>query len=431
MYGAGLTWDVIGPYNLLSTGEVRDGRLLPDGPGYQAVLVQDQAALSAEAAERLVRLAKAGLPIVVQGTVPAQGTGYRGPAREDVRVKAAVAKLSATTTVRFATDAVTAVDQLWQLGVQPDLDGTAVGSLVPVHRRAADGDAWFLYNNSVDAYTGELAFRATGAPSSLDLWRGDVTELGLYEQLGQTVTVPIRIGAGDTAVLLFDRRSSREPAAEATDADRILRRDGRLVVRDTQGGRRWVRLCDGSRRTVDLPGVPAARTVTGPWTLTAVTVSPSGDTRVEVDLDNLLSWSGIPDLKGRSGTGVYVASVRPPASWCDKNRGVELQLGDFAGAVRVWINATAIRVPGVPGGSPVDVTSVLRPGPNEIKIEVSTNLNNAWRCQALTGDPVYASWKARPELPYGLLGPVRLLPYAQAGVCPVSHQAPVASAAPR
>ncbi|MFI6551095.1 hypothetical protein ACIBO9_48485 [Streptomyces prunicolor] len=182
------------------------------------------------------------------------------------------------------------------------------------------------------------------------------------------------------------------------------------------GRRRWVRLSDGSRRTVDLPGVPASRTGTGPWTLTAVTVSPLGDTTVDVDLGTLAGWSDIPALKGRSGTAVYTASVRLPASWCDRNRGVELQLGDFAGAVRVWVNSTAIRVPGVPGGSPVDVTSVLRPGSNEIRIELSTNLNNAMRGQALTGDPAYASWKTRPELPYGLLGPVRLLSYAQAGV---------------
>lgn len=414
MYRAGLTWDVIGPDHLLSTGAVRGGRLLPHGPAYQAVLVRDQAALSADAAERLLALAKAGLPMVVQGAVPDRGTGFRSPAGEDARVKAAVARLKKIGTVRFIDQPAAAVAELLRLGVQPDVTGSAVGDIVPVHRRTESGDMWFLYNNTTDVFEGELTFRTDGAPSSLDLWTGEVTRLGLYKRRTGTVTVPVRVGADATAVLLFDRRDFRAPAAEATDAERIERGESGLVVLDHRGGKRRVRLSDGSTQTVEVPTVPTALTVTGPWALTADTLSPAGTASTELALDSLRGWSDIPELKGRSGTGTYVAVIDLSASWLGRNRGVELALGDFAGAVRVWVNGTQVHAAGVPDGSAVEVTRALQAGRNQIKIEVSTNLSNALRSQALTGDPAYASWKARPEFTYGLLGPVRLLPYARA-----------------
>ncbi|MER7794754.1 glycosyl hydrolase [Streptomyces sp. NPDC097640] len=416
MHDAGLTWDVIGPDNLTSAGPVRDGRLLPHGPAYKAVLVHDHAALSADAAEQLITLAAAGLPVVIQGAIPARGMGFRNPGREDTRVKAAMAELKAMDTVRFATQPGAAVEQLLGLGVRPDVAGPGVSAIVPVHRRTTRGDVWFLYNNSTTPYYGELTFLTTGAPTSLDLWTGEATPLGLYRTRGRTVTVPVRIGADDTAVLLFDRRDTQLRVAEATDAERIVRGGRGLVVRDDRGGKRWVRLSDGSERTVEIPRLPTARTVTGPWTLTADTVSPTGGARAEIALDDLRGWSDIPELKGRSGTGSYVTAINLPASWLGKDRGVELALGDFAGAVRVWVNGTAIRVAGVPNGTATDVTSALRTGLNEIRIEVSTNLGNALRSQALTGDPAYASWKGRPEFTYGLLGPVRLMPYGQAEI---------------
>lgn len=40
------------------------------------------------------------------------------------------------------------------------------------------------------------------------------------------------------------------------------------------------------------------------------------------------------------------------------------------------------------------------------------------RTQALTGDAAFSKWARRPELRYGLLGPVRLVPYAETEVAP-------------
>ena len=51
---------------------------------------------------------------------------------------------------------------------------------------------------------------------------------------------------------------------------------------------------------------------------------------------------------------------------------------------------------------------------NTLRFEVATSLNNALVTQGSTGDPEYASYATRPLQRSGLIGPVRLVPYAEA-----------------
>lgn len=413
--GAGYTWDSVTPASLPSQAKVTKGRLLPDGPAYKAVIVQDQEALPPDTAERLVHLARAGLPVVVQGAVPSRASGYTGGADADRRVDRAIGTLRKLANVRFVKDAASIPAALARLGVRADLSGQGVADIVPVHRRTATGDAWFLFNNSTRPFTGELTFRTTGAPTLLDLWTGQATRLGLYRRTGQQVTVRVRIPADDTAALVFGPSGNTAAAATDTNADEVVRSDGRLIVRDQKGGPKWVALPDGTRRTVALPAAPAPVTAAVTWKISATTTSPAGERSVALT-STLKPWTDIPQLKGTSGTAVYATSVQIPASYLTGRSGVRLSLGDFAGAVRAWINGTEIPVSQVPNAEPVDVTAALRPGANQVKIELSTTLNNALRTQALTGDPDYKAWSARPELGYGLLGPVVFKPYVEATV---------------
>ena len=68
----------------------------------------------------------------------------------------------------------------------------------------------------------------------------------------------------------------------------------------------------------------------------------------------------------------------------------------------------------VAGEAPRDVTSLLRAGGNALRLEVATSLNNALVTQGATGDPDYASYATRPLERSALIGPVRLVPFAEA-----------------
>ncbi|HTW13506.1 MAG TPA: glycosyl hydrolase [Nocardioides sp.] len=420
---AGFNWDSISAHDLRAAGEVEAGRLLPDGPAYKALVVHDEPSLPAATAERIVGLAEAGLPVVVQGSAPDAGESMKAPAREDARVRDAIARLRTLPGVAFVDDPAIVAATVQGLEVTADITGPVVKDVVPVHRRTASGDAWFLYNNSTAPVDGTITFTTPGAPTEIDLWTGEVTRLGRYA-VGKsasgatTVTVPVRIEAEDTAAFVFDTRNggARALAVTATDADQVVRAGAGLLARDGQPGARTFTMSDGTVRTATLPALPDAVTIDAGWSLHATTTLPAGTTETDIELDTLADWKDLPALRGRSGTGVYTATVDLPASFTGPDRGTVLRLGEFAGAVRAWINDRPVPVSQVPGTNEVDVTDHLRSGVNTVRIELSTTLNNAMRATAQAGTPGYGNFASRPELPAGLLGPVQLVPYGQVEV---------------
>ena len=203
------------------------------------------------------------------------------------------------------------------------------------------------------------------------------------------------------------RSTTADDARVGRNADRPAGPAGRRA----DGG-----AADGRQVSVALPTLPGPRTVGGPWRLVATVALPAGDTRVERTLQALADWRQIPGLEWRSGTGVYTATVDVPARWTGGGRGVLLDAGPFGGALRVWVNGRPAPGAPIPGERPREVTALLRPGRNTLRLEITTTLNNAVRAQALLGDPEYASYLRRPVQAAGLRGPIRLLPYAEAAV---------------
>lgn len=372
---AGYTWDVLSPNSVPRSASTRRRALFPSGPGYRALVVDDQVAVPGEAAKRLVALARAGLPVVVYGQAPRGGTSYRAPEREDKQVRAAVRRLRALPDVRFARTPGALVRALRGLRVRPDLRPPRATTVVGVHRRTAAGDAWFLYNDSVRPVRTRLEFAARGAPRFIDLWTGAVSAADVAGRSRTTTSVVIALRPQETAAIVFS------PGARNTG--RSLRRAG------------------------------SALTVRGPWRVNATTISPAGRARISIRLRRPLDWSAMPQLQGRSGTAAYTARVRVPDRWLARGRLVLLDPGRFGGALRAWINGRSAEVPTVTGERPRDIRPLLRPGDNRLQLEITTTLNNAARTQGLLGNSDFVKYAGRPLQPEGLLGPVRLLPYAE------------------
>jgi hypothetical protein len=90
-----------------------------------------------------------------------------------------------------------------------------------------------------------------------------------------------------------------------------------------------------------------------------------------VSLDELKPWTEIPGARFFSGRGVYEAEF-PFAAKLPPDVGVVLDLGGVRETAEVWINDAAA---GVAWMRPYrfDVTRLVRPGPNRLRIAV-TNL---------------------------------------------------------
>ncbi len=136
----------------------------------------------------------------------------------------------------------------------------------------------------------------------------------------------------------------------------------------------------------------------------------------------LVSWteSEDPGIRYFSGIAAYTLSFAPPAELLESGVGVELDLGRVAGTARVFLNGDDLGVVWKPPYA-VDLTGRLRPGENELRVEVA----NTWH-NRLVGDAALPPAEQitttnirrpftpdTPLLESGLLGPVRLVPFEE------------------
>jgi hypothetical protein len=404
------SWDRIDDEVLPSLPDPRGGRILPDGPGYRAIVVDGMTAVSPATARRLLALAKAGLPVVVKGKAPAAGVSFGDPSAEDAQVKEALRSLLALSDVRQVKTGKDVVGALAALGVDPDMRTSL--PLVAQHRVTRGGDVWFLYNNSAKAASGEVTLASTGAPARIDPSTGADTALGEYRLGKGTVTLPLTLGAGDTMLLSFRRGAARRLHATSADGD-VVDTGRALVVRDTSGGRHRLALSNRATRVVELPDLPQPLALVGPWGLDVKTVGPDGDGTVSLKLAKLDDWRDIPQLSSAAGTGTYTATIELPAGWLATGRGVLLDLGAVGGRFTVQVNGADVKFGNPPDGSR-DITGLLHPGSNALRVVVATPILNEVIGRAHSGDTRYAGFATRTTIPLGLIGPVKLVPFAQA-----------------
>jgi hypothetical protein len=267
------------------------------------------------------------------------------------------------------------------LGEAPDFDYTrqADGARIQfVHRRLADGEAYFLDNRIERDVDVEASFRVTGKVP--ELWHA---ETGLAEPVSYHVssgrtTIPLHLEPWGTVFVLL-RRSSTADSLEVPAATEKL-----------------LGLLDGAWSVSFQPGRGA----------------PAG-----LVLDHLGSWSENPveGVKYFSGTGTYTRNFVAGADWLAAGHHVWIDLGDVKNLAEVVLNGKSL---GVAWHAPylVDLSGALRSGDNELVVKVT----NAW-VNRLIGDQQpgvsapYTFADIKPYkatsalLPSGLLGPVRLL----------------------
>ncbi|WP_205527175.1 glycosyl hydrolase [Solimonas sp. K1W22B-7] len=411
----GYSWDSIDDQSLAGLPDAAAGRVLPEGPAYKAVVVDRVKSISGVAAQRLLSFARAGVPVVVIGAVPAAGMGYKDVAAEDAQVAQAFEGLAALDRFSRIDDPAQLPETLRALGVMPALRVPEPTHLVAQHRRLPNGDLWFVYNNSADTVDTPVGFSGRGRPTRIDLWTGAAEALAEYREEDGVVTLPLRLPPGGTMVLSFNPRAAKRLHVFSTDAALARFEGGTLRLRDTSSGERKATLSDGREVRVTLPDLPPPLQVTGNWQLVAHTVSPAGDDTVSMPLPALKDWRNIPGLTNSAGTGIYTTEVDVPADWLTAGRGVLLDPGTVGGMMEVFINGQPAYTPTLPE-PPRPITALLHPGINDIRVEVATTLLNRMIGQLKEGDLRYALFAARTAQPYGLIGPVRLIPYAEAQI---------------
>ncbi|SFN65788.1 hypothetical protein SAMN04489713_102711 [Actinomadura madurae] len=416
--GVPLGWThqfVSAPLLELRSARVSGGRLAPDGPAYKVLFVEGdrfsgkECTLPLPTARTMLKLTKAGLPLVFLGDWSAATVPGLARDGENEQLRAILQELFAQPRVRNVAAEADVPGALDDLGLRPAVGYAQSSTLLTAHRQAGRTDYYYLCNGKhaetvkppVAAIDHDVTFTRAdreAVPYRLNLWTGETERVAVYREDGDRVTLRVALQPSEAAVIMF-ARGGRAPSATASDV-RVRVEGHRLVARATTAGTYTTTLAGGRTVTTRIGAVPEARTLTS-WRLRVEDKTPDGVRRHDIALDELTAWPDIPELADVSGIGTYTTTV----TWA--GGGALLDLGEVFDTCRVTVNGR--RLPPVSVIVPtVDAGPYLRRGTNTIEVEVATTLNNRLR----VSDPDVYGTASRQR--YGLIGPVRLVPYAEA-----------------
>ncbi|MEV6813582.1 glycosyl hydrolase, partial [Micromonospora sp. NPDC051296] len=413
----------------LPNAVVRSGRLAPDGPAYKALVVEGDVfrgrefTLSVRSAERILDLARAGLPVVFIGAWSNPHVVGVAQPGEDARLRELLTALFARPNVRVVPVAANVPDALAELGVARDVE-YPFSTLMTEHRSADNVDLYYLANarhaenrriNPIDQDVWLTSRVKNAIPYVLDAWTGKAQRIASFEQDGNRFRVHVSLTPGQSTIIAFgDKTWLNDPTGSAVHAVTsevpVFYQGGRLMARSTAAGTFATTLSNKQTVQTSVPALPEPFALTS-WDLEVedwqpgVTPSETIKPIRRLSLDGLRAWPEIPELQDTSGVGRYRTTVDLGPSWTG-GLGAYLDLGGVFDTYRVTVNGAALPPCDVLS-TRVDVGPYLRAGRNTIEVEVATTLSNRLR---VTRPEVFA---VAARQAYGLIGPVRLVPYRE------------------
>jgi hypothetical protein len=418
--GPGFDYDVVNSDVILNRISVKHGRIVfPDGMSYRVLVLPQQRDMQLEVLIKLEELVSNGATII--GPKPLDVPGMQDHESRGDTLRLLADKMWGAcdgTTVKQNTYGqgkvvwgLTPQQWLEKQSIGPDffcLDKPHVMNLDYIHRRTIDTDIYFVRNKSLEPINAWCQFRVEGpAPQLWDPSDGSIEPVFVYEKVAAGTRVLLDLAPGGSAFVVFGNNAP----SHMVEPDLFqCFKNGHYILTGNKG----------QKKEVKVDGLPEPKLLEGVWT---VDFDPKWGAPAQVILPELISWTDHESegVKHYSGAGVYTKTLNVPGDWLASGRGVHLDLGDVRALAEVFVNGQSA---GVLWKAPfmADITTLVKPGRNELKIEVM----NMW-INRLAGDQdlppeerwtrtniTFDGYRGKPGTwrvqPAGLLGPVRLVP---------------------
>jgi hypothetical protein len=393
--GKGYDYDVCNEEVLLTRLSVKDGKIvLPDGMSYRVLVLPQTTKMPAPVAQKLRELVQAGATVI--GPKPLTDPGLKNHPQCDDEVRKIGEELWGGKVGKgWVFDGKTEREVLLADGVLPDFEAAGANDTFIdfIHRTTPEAEIYFLANRKDRPEKVTATFRQTGRQP--ELWNpvtGEQRDLPQFKIETGCTSIPLEFDPNGSMFVVF-RKPTTATAGEGSN----------------------------------FPSLETAQTLEGPWTVqfdkewfypTAGLIGEAAEGKLV--FDKLEDWSKRPEdaVKHFSGTAVYkknfpVSAVPSPGSK------TFLDLGSVSETAKVTLNGKDL---GVVWCAPrrVDITEALKPGENELEIEVVNNWPNR-----LIGDGKLPAGQRRTRTniekynppktgehalqPAGLLGPVSIL----------------------
>jgi hypothetical protein len=275
-------------------------------------------------------------------------------------------------------------------GVPPDCEFFSALNSQPstsfdyIHRTAGDAEIYFVANRTNLAATATIAFRVRG--KTPELWNAVTGERKFApayedeEKTGRTI-VPLDFAPCGSWFVVFREPAAAHPLTAKTNSEKFS---------------------------------PLSE-ISGPWT---VHFDPKWGGPESALFDQLVSWTTRPEpgIKFYSGTATYEKNFDlPPQTPDARHQTLYLDLGNVRELAEVKVNGKSCGIVWTPPFR-VDVTGAVKPGANQLEIEVV----NFWPNriigdaglppeQRLTKTNIRKLTANTPLVESGLFGPVQIL----------------------
>lgn len=389
----GYGFDGCSPKILMARAEVKDGLIaFPGGTSYRLMILPEVETMTPALLAKISDLVEAGATVV--GAPPLKSPSLSGYPACDAQVQALAKKLwgslevpATVTTRRYGKGTL-----LWggelaathspadakndSLSLYPDYgqtaailksigvpeDFSATGPVRYGHRRTADRDIYFISNLTGKSVQADCRFRTgQGNPQLWDPVTGEQRLLPQFERMEGVTTIPIQFAEFQSFFVIFDRKD--QPPASTEEKN--------------------------------FPELKPIAEISGAW---EVAFDPKWGGPESVVFEKLVDWTTQtePGIKYYSGIATYHKTI----NMAEVPEGhVYLDLGVVHDMARVRLNGTDL---GVIWCAPwrVEVGNTLKPGTNQLEIEVA----NRWP-NRMIGDKQPADANVRTvECPPGFLG---------------------------
>ncbi|WP_413098623.1 glycosylhydrolase-like jelly roll fold domain-containing protein [Streptomyces sp. Inha503] len=379
---------------LRAHADVRGGRLVVGDAAYDLVVVAHTPTLEMSGVRVLREFVRAGGTAIAVGALDADEAdgqdrslahgladlfGDRVPGTRTLGRGQAV-RVAGTTGLSAATHSA---------GVAAAVLDPAQDAVRVLRVRRGPDTVWLFNNESGLPVRTVAALPAVGAPEVWDPATGTGGPATLHQSTKKGVRLPLRLEPYQSLVVVV--RPDVPPAPHLTDSPLPVldvERHGvtlRATVEASAPGTHTLIGADAGHRyrgtvTIGDPLEPVP--VTGDWTFT---FEREGATPVTGPLG---SWTDHDPLF--SGSGTYAIGLDMEPARLDGRR-VLFDLGEVRDIAEVTVNGGALP-PVLWAPFSADVTDLLRPGPNAVRVRVANTLSN----------------ERNKPLPSGLLGPVTL-----------------------
>ena len=339
---------------------VKDGVLFPEGPGYRVLVMAECDYLHESAVRTILDLARKGLPVVIEGSAPAQVMGVSRPGNSDKALSGLLQELKDLPNVFTAEDDA-ALDAVLKANMLGPVAAYDCPNLEVSHIEDGVTDYYFFYSNNLDRdVTATVTLKGKGSPALMDCWTGNLSPIPARAGEG-SCEADITIAGGDIAVIALLNTPVAEREALEPMAEQLLE------------------------------GFSLDLTSFGPPTKSDPEFDPGYPTtfrKVTLHYDsapNFSSWAKLPvteeqlkelrvdSMADVSGVGIYKTSFTLPEGTVAADLKIAHHLKDVP--VKITVN-------GKNAGTPDCMTDVLaldglvKPGENSIEIKVCSTLDN-------------------------------------------------------